>query len=328
MRLKYMPFGITISFDLENGVSIGGIPKTVRRNKGKSQLAFLDEYIVLDLETTGLDPTFDEIIEIAAIKISNGEKIAEFSTLVKPDNKIDEYITQLTGITNEMLRNAPKIKKVLPDVISFLGDSVIVAHNANFDINFLYDSNMLCFNEPFANNFIDTMRISKRLFKDIKHRLADLVKEFEIVAHVQHRAMPDCEVTQKIYEHMRNHCSVNNIDISAFIRKSHGKSYALKDFELGSEEFDIGHPIYGMSVCFTGTLEKFQRKEALQIVTNLGGIPTDSVTKKTNILVLGNNDYCSSIKDGKSNKQKKAEELILKGHDLIIISEKSFYDML
>ena len=63
-------------------------------------------------------------------------------------------------------------------------------------------------------------------------------------------------------------------------------------------------------------------------MTNLGGIPSDSVTKNTNILVLGNNDYCSSIKDGKSNKQKKAEELILKGHDLIVISEKSFYDML
>ena len=83
-----------------------------------------------------------------------------------------------------------------------------------------------------------------------------------------------------------------------------------------------------MSVCFTGTLEKFPRKEALQIVTNLGGIPTDSVTRNTNILVLGNNDYCSSIKDGKSSKQKKAEELILKGHDIIIVSEKSFYDML
>lgn len=323
-----MSLGITISFDLENGVSIGGIPKTVRESKGKSQLAFIDEYVVLDLETTGLDPAYDEIIEIAAIKYANGEKISEFTTLVKPENRIDEYITELTGITNEMVKDAPKIEKVLPDLMNFLGDSVIIGHNANFDINFLYDNNMLCLNEPFTNDFIDTMRISRRLFKDIRHRLVDLANEFKISADVQHRAMADCDVTQKVYEYMRNHCNVNNIDIAAFLKASHGKSYDLKDFKSETEEFDDSHPIYGRSVCFTGTLEKFQRKEALQIVVNLGGIPADSVTKNTNILVLGNNDYCSSIKDGKSNKQKKAEELILKGHDLIIISEKAFYDML
>lgn len=109
---------------------------------------------------------------------------------------------------------------------------------------------------------------------------------------------------------------VNSIDLAAFLKSTHGKNFDLNDFKPETEEFDVSHPIYGMSVCFTGTLEKFQRKEALQIVTNLGGIPSDSVTKNTNVLVLGNNDYCSSIKDGKSNKQKKAEELILKGHDL------------
>ncbi|MDP4092547.1 MAG: exonuclease domain-containing protein [Bacillota bacterium] len=313
---------------MENGVSIGGIPKTVRENKGKSLLEFIDNYVVLDLETTGLDPTYDEIIEIAAIKISNGEKIAEFTTLVKPECLIDEYITQLTGITNEMVKDAPKIEKVLPELINFLGDSVIAAHNANFDINFLYDNCMFCINKAFSNNFIDTMRISRRLFKDIRHRLVDLSKEFKITADIQHRAMADCELTQKVYEYMRNHCNTNNIDLAAFHKTSHGKSFDLDNYKPESEEFDVSNPIYGMSVCFTGALEKFQRKDALQIVTNLGGIPSDSVTKTTNILVLGNNDYCSSIKDGKSNKQKKAEDLILKGYDLIIISEKSFYDML
>lgn len=323
-----MGIGITISFDLNNGVSIGGIPKTVRENKGVSQLAFIDNYVVLDLETTGLDPFYDEIIEIAAIRISNGKRISEFTTLVKPDNKIDEYITQLTGITNEMVKNAPKIEKVLPDLIDYLGDSVIVAHNANFDINFLYDNCMSCLNKPFTNNFVDTMRISRRLFKSIRHRLIDLAKEFKISNIAAHRAMADCEVTQQVYEYMRKYCSDNSIDLNEFMRLSHGKSFDLKDYKPESEAFDISHPIYGMSVCFTGTLEKFQRKDALQIVTNLGGIPSDSVTKTTNILVLGNNDYCTTIKDGKSSKQKKAEELILKGHDLIIISEKSFYDMI
>ena len=320
-----MSLGIRMSFD---GTYFEEIPKTVRENKGKSQLAFIDDYVVLDLETTGLDTTFDEIIEIAAIRVSNSVKVSELTTLVKPDNKIDGYIIQLTGITNEMVKDAPKIKEVFPDLIKFLGDSVVIAHNANFDINFLYDNNMQCIDEPFINDFIDTMRISRRLFKDIRHRLIDLAKEFGISVDVQHRAIADCEVTQKAYEYMKEYCVANNIDITSLFKASHGKGFDLNGFKSETEEFDASNPIYGMTVCFTGVLDKFQRKEALQIVTNLGGIPCDSVTKNTNFLVLGNNDYCSSIKDGKSNKHKKAEELIIKGHDLTIISEKAFYDML
>lgn len=323
-----MSLGITISFDLKNGVSIGGLPKTIREYKGKSQLAFIDEYVVLDLETTGLDPSYEEIIEIAAIKISNGVKVSEFATLVKPEDNIDEYITQLTGITNDMVKDAPNIEKVLLELKEFLGDSVIVAHNANFDINFLYDNYMVSLNEPFTNDFIDTMRISKKLYKEIRHRLIDLANFFSIPLEVQHRAMADCNTTFKIYEHMRNHCRNNNVDLKSLFRSSHGKSFNLKEFKPESHEFDVSHPVYGMAVCFTGTLEKYQRKDLLQIVANLGGIPTDSVTRNTNVLVIGNNDYCSTIKDGKSNKQKKAEKLILEGHDLIVISERSFYDMI
>lgn len=323
-----MALGITISSDNKNGVSITGIPKTTRENKGNSWVKFIEEYTVLDLETTGLDPAFDEIIEIAAIKYLNGEKVSEFNTLVKPKNRIDEYITRLTGITNEMVNDAPEIEFILPDLMQFLGDSVIIAHNANFDINFLYDNYWLYFNKCFKNDFIDTMRLSRRLFKEIRHRLIDLTNEFGISFDVQHRAMADCEATHEVYEYMRNHCSTNSIDLAAFISSTHGKNFDLKNFIPESEEFDDSHPIFGRSVCFTGILEKFQRKEALQIVVNLGGLPADSITKNTNILVLGNNDYCSSIKDGKSNKQKKAESFILKGSDLIIISEKSFYDML
>lgn len=323
-----MNLGISISFDNENGILISGIPKTNRENKGQSLLKFLDQYIVLDLETTGLHPTYDEIIELAAIKYSNGSKVDEFTTLVKPDNEIDEYITQLTGISNEMVMHAPKIEAVLPKLKSFVTDSVIVAHNANFDINFLYDNFMFHLGEPFTNDFVDTMRISRRLFKNIRHRLVDLIEEFNISADDLHRSVADCEATHQVYEYMRQHSVENSIDIAAFKKSSHGKSFDLGNFKPETDQFDDSHPIFGKTVCFTGSLEKFVRKDALQIVTNLGGIPADSVTKKTNILVLGNNDYCSSIKDGKSRKQKKAESLILKGQDLIVISEKLFYDML
>lgn len=304
------------------------VTQTLRQDKGQSLMKFLDTYIVLDLETTGLDPTYDEIIEVAALKYVHDELVDTFVTLVNPDNRIDAYITKLTGISNDMVQDAPKIRTVLPELKIFLGDLPIVAHNANFDINFLYDNFMFCMEEPLTNDFVDTMRISRQLFKEMRHRLVDLVNAFNIRTSNLHRAQADCEATQQVYEYMKAHCLKNNIDISTFKTTSYSRKINLSALVSNAETVDESHPIYGKAVCFTGKLEKFQRKEALQLVVNLGGIPMDSVNMSTNILVLGNNDYSTSIKGGKSSKQKKAEELILRGQDLIIISEKTFYDML
>lgn len=107
----------------------------------------------------------------------------------------------------------------------------------------------------------------------------------------------------------------------------HGAVYA-RDIVGDSSKFDENNPLFGKIVVFTGTLERMTRRDAMQVVADLGGINGDTVTKKTNYLVLGNNDMCASIKDGKSTKQKKAEKYILDGADLAIISEDVFYDML
>jgi DNA polymerase-3 subunit epsilon len=89
----------------------------------------------------------------------------------------------------------------------------------------------------------------------------------------------------------------------------------------------MSHPLYGQNIVFTGVLERMLRKEAAQLAANLGALCQNGVNKSTNILVLGNNDYNPLIKGGMSSKQKKAQEYILKGQDLIIISENVFYDM-
>ena len=114
-----------------------------RTNKGQSLIAFIDDYVAVDLETTGLDPRFDAIIEIAAVKVAGGKPVDSFATLVKPPFEVDEFITELTGITNDMLAHAPAIEAVLPSFLEFVGDGVVVGHNVNFDINFLYDEAQL-----------------------------------------------------------------------------------------------------------------------------------------------------------------------------------------
>ena len=101
---------------------------------------FFDDYVIFDIETTGLDSSYDEIIEIGAIRIENNKVVSQFQSLVKPNIEIDDYITELTGITNDMLIDAPKIEDVLPQFMEFVGSEILIGHNVNFDINFIYDN--------------------------------------------------------------------------------------------------------------------------------------------------------------------------------------------
>lgn len=301
-----------------------------RKNKGESIIDFPKDYVVIDLETTGLMPDFDEIIEIAALKIENGNITDTFQQLVKPESEIGSFIEKLTGITNEMLSTAPKINEVLPLFDKFIGDSIAVGHNVNFDVNFLYDNYVNVLDKPFSNNFIDTMRISRKIYPTLPHhRLKDIVQHLGIAENGYHRALKDCEYTYKCYQSMENTVMQDFNGIQAFqalFRK--GGKLDLTKLVANKLEFDETHPLYKKVCVFTGTLEKYTRQQAAQIVVNLGGTCGNTVTKKTNYLILGNNDYCSTIKNGKSNKQQKAEEYKLKGQDIEIIPENVFYDMI
>lgn len=318
----------------ENGIIYENASKfkTIRENKGKSKILFPDRFVIIDLETTGLEPDFDNIIEVAALKIHDGQIIEQYQSLVKPYGEIDDYITELTGITNEMLSSAPAPEKVLSDVYAFSEGYIFMGHNVNFDINFLYDWTCKLLNKCVSNDFVDTLRIARKLYPGMKHhRLQDLVSALNIPSNGFHRAMNDCHNTYFCYLHMLEDIKHQYGSEAAFVEKfkksSHSKLNA-NDLSTDKTDFDISHPLFGKLCVFTGTLEKMQRKDAMQLVLDLGGEVGNSVTAKTNYLILGNNDYCSSIKDGKSNKHKKAEELKLKGKDIEIITENIFYEML
>ena len=321
-----MAVSVSIGFkDGKFSVSYG--KKPVKRNKGKSLLSLLDDYVVIDLETTGFDPRFDEIIELGAIRYNKGIETERYSSLVKPEDEIDEYITELTGITNDMLANAPSINEVLPQYLDFIGESTVVGHNVNFDINFIYDEYKYILGKEFKNDFVDTLRLSRKVFPDlINHKLATLAKEFNIEVSTSHRSLADCEVTAHVYEYLKSYINENDVHIG--FKSSHSNGVKAAEITSQNTEFDESHPFYGKIFVFTGTLDRMLRKDAMQLVADIGGINADGVTKKTNFLVLGNNDYCSQIKDGKSNKLKKAEKYILGGQDLQILSEDVFFDML
>lgn len=297
-------------------------PTSTREHKGKSLLEFPDSYVAIDIETTGLDPIYDEIIEIAALKIQNGSETDRFHSLVNPKCEIDEFIESLTGITNDMLEAAPDLEIVLPQFLEFVGDNVVVGHNVNFDVNFIYDCAENLKLKLFTNNFVDTMRISRKLYADLKHHtLADLIVTLGVGETVEHRALADCIQTKECFEIMRNRAG----EIGGIPQKTNA---IAKTIVAETTDFDEDSPIYGRTFAFTGTLERMTRKEAMQMVVNAGGKCTDNVVASTNYLVLGNQDYYKGIKDGKSNKQKKAEKMQLNGADIITISENTFFDML
>lgn len=301
------------------------------RKKGKSLLAFPDTYVVVDLETTGFDPYYEEIIEMSAIKFENGNKISVFDELVKPHTEIRPYITDLTGITNEMLSGCRDISQVLPEFISFVGSSVVVGHNVNFDINFIYDNLKEITGEIFSNDFIDTMRLSQKLLPDLKNRkLVTLATHYGIAPAVSHRSLADCETTASCYACLSANAieQYGSLENFASVRHKVHKHISAKDLTAEKDIFDELHPLFGKVCCFTGALETMQRKEAMQIVLNFGGSCSDTVTKKTNYLILGNTDYCSNMNGNKTSKTLKAEAAKLKGQDIEIISENVFLDMI
>lgn len=299
----------------------------IRENKGNSLLELPDNYTVIDIETTGLDSSLDNILEISAIKVRNNTIIDSFSSLVHYAEELPEFITELTGITNDMVKDAPILDMVLNNFYNFIGNDILIGHNVNFDINFLYDSLKNNANKYLSNDFVDTLRLSRKVIKELDHhRLSDLLSYYKIDNSNQHRALADCNYTFEIYNNLKKDIYAlygSFEDFTSSIKRTR-KAY---DLTVTVDYIDEDNYFYGKNVVFTGTLQKMPRVEAQQTVVNLGGTVSDNVNKKTNCLVMGTQDY-SKIKSEKSNKQRKAEEYILKGQDIVILTENVFYDIL
>ena len=176
-----------------------------RTFKGDSLLIAVDNYVVVDLETTGVSPARDRILEIGAVRVEGGNVTAEYSRLVNPGRPVGSFITNLTGISDEMVRTASPIDDVLPDFLNHLRpNDTIMAHNANFDVNFLYDNCMRVLDRPFSYDFIDTLRLSRALFpQERQHRLVDLIQRFGIADEEEHRGLSDALQTVECYERMK-----------------------------------------------------------------------------------------------------------------------------
>ena len=159
-----------------------------------------DEFVIFDIETTGLSRDVNKIIEIGAVKIKNGEQIDTFSTLIDPRVPLSEKIIELTNITDEMLIGQPTEEEIIPKFLEFCGDAVLVAHNASFDVGFIRVSANRILNKKLTNTVLDTVELSRLLLPNItNHKLNTVAEHFNITLENHHRAVDDATATANIF---------------------------------------------------------------------------------------------------------------------------------
>lgn len=189
-----------------------------------NELNWDQEFVVFDLETTGFSSKHDMITEIGAAKIREGRVVDSFSSLVNPEKKIPYEVVEITGITNEMVENERTIDQVLPEFLDFIGDAVVVAHNAAFDIGFMKEQSMRL-HRDFDPVVMDTLSLSKLLIKEIKRFNLKRISRFLNVSLVNaHRAVDDANATAQIFIKllsMIKDLSIENMDALNDYYRSH-----------------------------------------------------------------------------------------------------------
>ncbi|GBF11277.1 PolC-type DNA polymerase III [Tepidibacillus sp. HK-1] len=186
-------YGVKIVYGVEANVIDDGVP-IVHHEESRNLLE--DTYVVFDTETTGLSAVYNTIIEIGAVKVKNGKVIDQFKMFVDPQEPISRKITEITGITDEMVKGAPLLEEALPKFKEFIGNAVLAAHNARFDMGFLNMGLKRIGLESLLNPVIDTVELARFLYPKMKnYKLNTLCDAFNIELNNHHRAYHDAEAT-------------------------------------------------------------------------------------------------------------------------------------
>lgn len=171
---------------------------------GERKTLYVPDYVVFDLETTGISAATDQVVEISAVKVEGGIVTGEFTTLVNPLMPIPQAASMVNGITDDMVAGSPLFMQALAEFLDFAGDRVLVGHNIHsFDMRFLYRDARKFWNQIPDNDYIDTLQMARQVLPKLKHhKLVDLAEHYGISSAGAHRALADCRMNQQVYEFM------------------------------------------------------------------------------------------------------------------------------
>lgn len=292
------------------------------------------KYVVMDFETTGFSPQDDEIIEIGIAKCCGETVLDTFSTFVNPEFDLPAKITELTGIKNEDLMGAPKLKTAIAQAAEFIGNEIIVAHNAAFDIGFLKSAYQAA-DISREIRYIDTLALSKKLFPGLpNHKLSTIIQEFSLMDGQQtHRALDDVLCTHRFFElcvseMIDRDCREDAISFVPLKVEHVDPPKKTADIVPTVQNIDPDGPLFGKNIVFTGELS-IDRTEAMQMAVNVGAIVKSSVSRKTDYLVVGTQDISIVGDDGMSTKEEKAYAFNQSGKaNIEVIREKEFMELI
>ncbi len=165
---------------------------------------YIPNYVVFDLETTGIIWYSDRVVEISAVKVRDGRVVDEFTTLVNPQRHIPSIVVNIHGISDDMVKDSPIFRVALSDFLDFAGDEVLVGHNIQtFDLKFIYRDALDYWGKTVGNDYIDTLRFARKVLKGIgSYTLGNLAEYYGISSVGAHRALNDCRMNQQVFEHL------------------------------------------------------------------------------------------------------------------------------
>nr|WP_281168953.1 PolC-type DNA polymerase III [Effusibacillus pohliae] len=216
--------GIKCILGLEAYVVDDGVPIVYNLSEANDCPIDADTpYVVFDTETTGLNAAENTLIEIAAVKMKGSEILEEWTTLIDPEMEISPKITELTGITNEMVNGQPKLAEALPKFREFVGDAVLVAHNAEFDLGFISVCASRIGMPKWTNPVLDTLPLARKLYPSEKnYKLKTLTQKFGVELVNHHRALDDTVALAKVFQHMLKDMKERGMDRLSRLNENDG----------------------------------------------------------------------------------------------------------
>ena len=277
--------------------------------KGKPLLEFPDNYIVIDIETTGLDPVKDCIMEISAVKYRKNRKVDEYVVLISIDRRVPLHITELTGITNEMLEGALDITSALQGFIDFVGEDILVGYNVPFDLAFLTTASERYLLRGIFNDYVDVMQIAMEKLPFLgRAKQIVVAKYFGISTEGSHRALNDCEICNGCFQKLK--------ELSVPLYNMPDKQVLLEVLP----DAQVNKPFLGKKFLFMGCLYKWYIKNLSDVVEKLGGIVCSDAYSLPDIVVVGTADQAVL----ESKEFLRLIELKASGGELALLKDGSF----
>lgn len=261
------------------------------------------DYIIFDIETTGLNKQNDDVIQLSALKIINDKVVDKINTFIKPKTNIPEKITYLTGIKNEDVYNAPSIDETINKFSLFIEGLPLIGHNIiNFDLPFLSEKGLVLN----GNNIIDTVPLSTIKLPNLKNHRLPMLKKYFGIDNLSHNALNDCETNLIIYKKLRDN--------------------ELEQIKNSPIVFD--DRLAGLRFTITGQFIETSRDDIIKSITEHGGRYTRSISGKTNYLIVGKQIDERSITKDHSKTELRAQEMIDNGSPLEIINLEEYKQLI